>query len=348
MSDGAPIPNNVMIERICHTSVLQQVYAAPHGDFTMELRSRNNPATDASGSGSSDFNVTTKNPEMGIPRRELADCELRATVGGFRSDIVSLAEFTADAFNKEIDVGAIVLQSRSKPGSLTLNAAFYKAPKNAIKAYEKGLHAEGEDHLAEAQQYFQRAVTIYPNFTNAWFRLGSILQKNHQTDAARSAYTKATAIDAKFLPPFLSLAAMAYSAQNWTEVLNLTAHILHFDPVNYARVSGYILDLDAFDYEEAYFYDSVANYRLNKFEAAEKSARKAESLDTRPRFPRVHLLLADIFMQKNNYSGAIAEIRTYLDLVPRPENLAQLRDSLAKLEKLNAPASPTEKKNDPQ
>jgi len=32
-------------------------------------------------------------------------------------------------------------------------------------------------------------------------------------------------IDSKFLPPYLSLASMAFAAQDWPQVLNLTNHI---------------------------------------------------------------------------------------------------------------------------
>jgi tetratricopeptide (TPR) repeat protein len=123
-------------------------------------------------------------------------------------------------------------------------------------------------------------VEIYPSSTNAWFQLGTVLQIENQKDAARKAYTQATTIDRRFLPPYLSLASMAYETENWTEVLNLTGHILDLDPLNCA---------------EAYFYNAVANYELNKIEDAEKSGLKAEHLDLRTRFPQLHLLLAEIF-----------------------------------------------------
>jgi len=65
------------------------------------------------------------------------------------------------------------------------------------------------------------------------------------------------------------------------------------------------------NYADAYFYNAVANYKLNKIEAAEKSGLKAEHLDLVTRFPQLHLLLAEIFAQKGNYDRAISEIQTY-------------------------------------
>jgi tetratricopeptide (TPR) repeat protein len=153
------------------------------------------------------------------------------------------------------------------------------------------------------------------------------------------AYIKATTINTKFLPPYLFLALMAYEAENWMDVLKFTGHILNVDPLNQAEVTAYVVDLDPLNYAEAYFYNSVANYKLNKIEDAEKSALKAEHLDLRTSFPQLHLLLAEIFARKKNYGLAIEEIQTYLALAPHAKDADQEREQLAKLEKLNGPAS---------
>jgi hypothetical protein len=228
---------------------------------------------------------------------------------------------------------------------MTVSAIPYKAPKDARKAYERGLQAERNGKLADAHKYFETAVEIYPGFTNAWFQFGTVLQKENQKDEARKAYTQATTLDTKFLPPYLFLASMAFEAENWTEVLKLTGHLLDLNPLDQADVTGYILDLDPLNYAEAYFYNAFANYRLNKIEAAEKSALKAERVDLRTHFPQLHLLLAEIFARKNNYAGAIAEIETYLALDPHAKDADQQREQLAKLEKLNV-LLPTSEKPD--
>jgi len=93
----------------------------------------------------------------------------------------------------------------------------------------------------------------------------------------------------------------------------------------------------------AYFYNAVANYQLKKFEDAERSALKAEHLDLLTHFPQLHLLVAQIFARKNDYAVAIGEIETYLALAPHAQDADQAREQLAKLEKLNGPASNREK-----
>jgi hypothetical protein len=339
--DGAPVPNDVLVERVCNNRARQEVYASPQGDFSMQLGSRVDSFPAASVDSTSTDGVASKDSLMGISRRELMNCELRVSASGFHPRVISLVDL--DTFGGRIDVGVIVVQRGIKMEGMTLSATPYKAPKDARRAYEKGLQAERNGKLADACKYFETAVKTYPSFTNAWFQLGTVLQKENQKDAARTAYTHATTTNTRFLPPYLSLASMAYEAENWTEVLDFTGHILDLDPLNHADVSGYTLDLDPLNYAEAYFYDAFANYKLNKLEAAEKSGLKAEHVDLRTRHPELHLVLAEIFVRKNNYALAITEIQTYLDSTPQARDADQVREQLAKLEKRNASVSTSEK-----
>lgn len=331
-NDGTPLPHDAIVERVCNSRVRQQVHASPGGDFSMDLGSKTDSFLDASGDASPRDARTGNNSVLGIPRNELMGCEIRASVTGFRSASVDLVSLTPSA--STLDVGAVVLNRTEKPKGLTLSATIYKAPPNARKAFEKGLEAERKEKLAEAGKYFEQAVEIYPRFTNAWFELGAVLQQQGQDDAAGNAYNQATSIDSKFLPPYLSLASLAFKEHKWTEVLILTGHIVDLDPMNH--VSGYILDLDPMDYAEAYFYDAAANFNLNRFEDAEKSALKAERLDLRTRFPQLHLLLAKIFARKDKYAAAISEIQTYLDLAPNVRDSDLVREWLAELKKRDA------------
>jgi tetratricopeptide (TPR) repeat protein len=339
--DGTAIPHDVLVERVCNNRVRQEVYASLHGDFSMQLGSRTDSVPEASNDPTSPYGVASKDSSMGIPRRELTNCELRASASGFHSRTIPLLDL--DTFGGSVDVGSIVINRATKIEGSTLSAIPYKAPKDARKAYEKGVQAEKNGKLEDAHKYLETSVELFPSSANAWFQLGTVLQKQNQTDAARKAYTQATTIDTKFMPPYLSLASMAYETGNWTEVVNLTDHILGLDPLNRDAGTTYILDLDRLNYADAYFYNAVANYQLNRIEDAEKSGLKAEHLDLRPRFPRLHLLLAEIFARKSNYPMAIGEIQTYLELAPNAKDADQIREQLAKLEKLNGSASTTEK-----
>ncbi len=340
--DGTPVPNDAMVERVCNSKVLQQVHASNRGDFSMELGSRTDTYVDATGEGSTQLGRNNNSQGLGIPRRDLSNCELRASVAGFRSNVVNLMELTP--VSSSVDVGSITVHRTAKVKGLTVSAAPYQAPKDARKAYENGIEAARKGRIDDARQSFEKAVAIYPKYTSAWYQLGLVVQKQGQKESAQTDFTRATSLDSKFLPPYLSLASFAFDAYDWPQVLSLTNHVLELDPLKYADITGYILDLDSVDYAQAYFYNSAANFNLNKFLEAEKSGLKAERLDVRPRYPQLHLLLAEIFARKNDFATAIAETKIYLELLPNAQNAVQVRERLARFEKLNAPSN-TEKTN---
>ena len=341
-NDGTQLPIDTMVERVCNNKVRQQVHATSRGDFSMQLGARTDSIVDASGEPSLQPGVGGKDMSMGISRQELRNCEIRASVAGFYTAIVNLE--TLDTFGGRIDVGNIVLQRSTKIEGMTVSAGPYKAPKDARRAYEKGMGAEKKGNLASARKNFEMAVEIYPKYASAWFALGNVLQKEEQKDAARKAFTQATISDKRFLPPYMSLATMAYEEKDWTALLTLTDFILEHDPLKLAGVTGYIIDLDDINGSEAYFYNAVANFRLNKMEAAEKSALKAEQMGLLVHLPQVHLLLGEIFARRNDYANAITEVQTYLELLPNAKNAEQVREQLAKLEKLNEAESAAEKR----
>ena len=338
-NDGTSLPNDALVERVCNNYVRQQVYVSSGGDFTMQMGSRYDSFLDASSGPVSPDPPATKASMEGIPRHDLLNCELRASAAGFRSNSVSLASLTPSA--GAVDVGAIVVERTAKIKGMTLSATPYKAPSNARKAYEKGLEAESKGRVAEARKYFEQALEIYPRYASAWFQLGTVLEKDHQKDSARAAYTQATTIDGRFLAPYLSLAVLAYEAENWTEVLQFTGHIIDLDLLNHGDLAGYLMDLDELNPSQAYFYNAVANYELNRIDEAEKSGLKAERVYPRAN-PQLHLLLAEIFARKRNYASAISELRAYLEVAPQAKNADQVREQLASWEKLNRSA-PTEK-----
>lgn len=342
-NDGSPLPNNAMVERICNNRVRQQIYASSGGDFSMELGSKADNFVDASGDMSTQSVANNRDTSMGIPRRELVNCELKASVNGFHSPLLSLVDL--DNSGGRVDVGVIVLQRGAKPDGATLSAIPYKAPEEARKAYEKGMLALNKSNLPNARKSFELAVKIYPMYMSAWYQLGIVLQKQNELEDARNAFIRATTIDTRFLPPYLSLSTLAFEAGNWTDVLTLTEHILDHDPLNHGPISDYIVDLDPLSCTEAYFYNAFANFKLNNLEAAEKSGLKAEHFDLLTHFPQLHLLMGDIYARKSDYANAITEVKTYLALAPQAKNADHVRAQLAELEKLNASVSANQEHN---
>jgi tetratricopeptide (TPR) repeat protein len=335
VGDGSAVPHDMLVERVCTERIVQQVYAGPRGDFNMQLGSKTE-IIDASGDVDyrSVTNETVSN--SGVPRHQLQTCELRTSAAGFRPSIYRLVDL--DVTSGSVDVGQIPVQRIMKTDGRTLNAAAYRAPKDAVKEYEKGIATSKDKKYTDAEKHFERAVSIYPKYGRAWYQLGVVRQSVKNNDGAKAAYTQATNVERKFLAPYLKLAEMAYTASDWPEVLRLTEHIIEMDPMMNSNGTGYVVDLDPINAGIAYYYNAVAHYQTGQIDAAEKSALKAEHVDLMTKFPQVHLLMAKIDSDKGNYAGAISEIHTYMELVPGSKDVEPLRTKLAQLEELNAKA----------
>src|SRR6201987_2334318 len=92
--DGTAVPRDVVVERVCNARVLQQVYAAPGGDFSMQLGSMNDSYVDATADPPVRIGQLNNPAGTGIPRQQLTNCELRASVSGFTSKVVNLVDIS--------------------------------------------------------------------------------------------------------------------------------------------------------------------------------------------------------------------------------------------------------------
>ena len=195
------------------------------------------------------------------------------------------------------------------------------APKDAKKAFDKGNDLLKKKKVPEAQKEFEKAVEVYPEYAAAWYGLGRTLEAQNNDDGARKAYDKALAADPKYLYPYRQLVGLAVKAQNWPEVAESSRTLVKLDPV---------------DFPEAHYYNSVANYYLKNYDAAEKSIREVQKLDSRNRMPKANQLLGAILIEKQDYVGAAEQLRKFLTLAPAGPDAETAKKQLSELEKFTA------------
>jgi tetratricopeptide (TPR) repeat protein len=330
LDDGTPPPDLVTIERVCGGSPRAQAYTDKKGRFSFQIGQTAGIMQDASEEGSS-FPGTPRSatsiasgagPQQqpqppNVPDMQLANCDLRAVLAGFRSDTVTLG---GRRLLDDPNVGTIMLHRLANVEGSAVSMTSLQAPKEARRAYDRGLQDLRKNKLPEAGKELRKAVDIYPNYAAAWYELGRIQEQNRDTEQARKCFAKAMAADGKFISPYLKLAELAARAENWAELADTTRRLLK---------------LDAVDYPLAYFYNATANLNLGQIDEAEKSARAGEMLDTPHRYPRLEQLLATILARKKDYAGAAAHLRSYLLLAPDAEDTARMKRYLAQLERLS-------------
>jgi tetratricopeptide (TPR) repeat protein len=271
--------------------------------------------------GNFEIAAAAATPTLGVegaktkPVSEFFGCTVAAVLPGFDSSVLTIA-------NRNIldspDIGTIKLSREEGAAGAAVSATTASAPKEATKAFEKARAEWQEQKPDRAQRDLEKAVQIYPQFAEAWYQLGKLQQVSSPKDSGNS-FAKAVAADPKFVPPYEHLVPVAAQAGKWQEVLDDTARELELNPRGSVQV---------------WYYNALANYKLNKKDVAEASALKALSMDPLHTQPNTEQLLAVILADKRDYAGALAHLKNCLTYLPNGQNADVVKQQVAQLEKM--------------
>lgn len=298
LEDGASISSLIAIVGGCRGSMQLLGYADMKGHFGIDVRAGStvDDATSASSHGS-------------------PVCEIAARLDGYRSSTIDLTQ-RATLDNPEI--GTILLHRIGDQEGSTVSLTSLQAPKNARRAFDKGMELTGKKRWDEAAKQFEKATAIYPTYADAWYQLGYVQLQKNETDACRTTFAKAIAADPKLVPPYVELAALNVRQGRWQEAVENSQRTIKLDP---------------FGVPVVYFFDALANYNLHNWDATEKSARQLQQIDTQHRFIRVNRILGAVLAARKDYAGAAEQMRDYLKYAPNDKDAEEVRNQLAELEK---------------
>ena len=325
MSDGSPIPEPVLIERVCNGMARAEGYTDAKGRFSFELGRNSAMLADASQSSMDPFGSFGGAPgaspglggnNQGIRERDLFGCELRANLPGFRSEVIPLSN---RRFLDNPDVGIILLKRLGNVEGLTISATTANAPKDAQKLFDKGRKSLEKGKADEAITHLTKAVELYPKYAVAWNELGRAQDKLQNKDEARKAFEAALAADAKLVQPHEGLYMLAARESNWQDV---------------ARITDTVIKLNPYDFPHAYYFNSVAYLNLQNYAAAEKSCREFIKMDTQRRIPKASYILGVILANKAEFTEATQHLKTYLETATNPRDIEAARNALTQVEKI--------------
>jgi tetratricopeptide (TPR) repeat protein len=345
LDDGTVPPLGVVIERVCGAQTRAEGFTDSKGYFGVNIQFGSTTGAgqgqvagleDASENGSYGMHgpatgsTSTSTGSGGLTQgggissdMRLAGCELRAKLGGYRSQAINLVDRRP---MDNPDVGIILLHRLTGPeGGGTISANLLSVPKDARRDFEKGQAFVRKQNPAEAMKYFRKAVELYPKFAMAWCEMG-ILQAGHGADEdAHKSFEESIKADPKYVPAYLQMSLLEMSAHDWQALAN---------------VSAQALKLDSFSYPLEHFFNAIANFNLGNLGAAELEARQTEKLDTRHEFPKASQLLGVILAQRHDYLGAADELRNFLKLAPNAPEASEVRMQLEQVEKLSDSGMP--------
>jgi tetratricopeptide (TPR) repeat protein len=328
LSDGLPLTERVKIERVCSGAPRTETYTDKKGHFSFQVgQSLEMPDASTGSAVSGGLGSQLGNPRDvggmsssigGSTERQLWGCDLQAALPGFRSDVISLNNVR---YMDNPDIGTIVLHRLAKVEGLTISVTSALAPKDAHKAYEKGVAAASKHNAEEAQKNFEKAVELYPKYSDAWFNLGLIQEQRDHVEEARKAYEQAIAAEPKFVRPYERLSWLAVHESKWQELVDRTDQWLRLDPANSP---------------DAYYLSSVGNLQTEHIDIAEKNAREAIRMDPAKKNMRTRYVLGLALAQKQEFSEAAQALRMFLDASPDAKDAETVRKQLAQIEEAAA------------
>jgi tetratricopeptide (TPR) repeat protein len=322
LSDGSPLNERAKIERVCNGVPIVETETDKKGRFSFEVgHSLELPdasvGSDINTRGGSPFGTTSNSGaggRMGSANKLLWGCELRAALTGFRSDAIQLDTIH---YMDDPNIGTIILHRMAKVDGLTISVVSALAPKDARKAYEKGREDEAKKKLDDAQKNFEKAVSVYPQYSAAWFELGRINEQGNHIDDARKAYQQAIAAEPKFILPREQLSWLALRESKWPELVENTDQWLLLDSQNSS---------------DAYYLSSIGNLQTQHFDVAEKNAQAAVRMDPGKKNMRARYVLGLALAQKQDYTASAEAIRSYLDATPDAKDKVLVQKQLEQIQ----------------
>jgi tetratricopeptide (TPR) repeat protein len=200
---------------------------------------------------------------------------------------------------------------RPKPGSAPppvapegpeayLNARLAAVPDKARKEFTKAreLWQEGKDPQG-CVDHLNKAVKIYPKFSDAYVLLASAYMRENKAADAKSALDKAIEVGPKVPEAWFTL-GMLQSAQK------------DYAGAEKSLTEGLKLDDNA---PQGHYELGKTYLALNRPDDAEQHAKKAAALQ--PNMAPVYILLGNIAWKKQDAAEALKEYQQYLKLDPK-------------------------------
>jgi Flp pilus assembly protein TadD len=318
LADGTVPADPAEIETICGGQRHMQGRTKSDGGFQIQLG--NDPTESMSnardpgpvGVDSDSFGRAAPGTMDSLGHVDLTACEVRAVLPGFTSTVIQLGR--RSAFESP-DLGNIILTPYGKDGDPTVSPTTQQAPKEAQKAYEKGLKETQDDKPKwdKAAKDLSKAVELFPKFAEAWYELGEARLHQNEVDKAKEAFQHAIEADANFQKPYAPLSLIELKQGNKEEAARLADKAVSLNPA----------------LTEAHFYAAMAHFMLGNLDRAGEAALMVKKQGGERAYPRVLVILGDYFAQKQDFDSSVANYQQYVEIEPDSPMAEQVRSRLA-------------------
>jgi tetratricopeptide (TPR) repeat protein len=207
-------------------------------------------------------------------------------------------------------------------------AAFAKIPKDARDAYSKGMDAASKGETKTAVEMFEKAVTIYPTFSQALGELGLLYMRSGKMDKAAKTYDALLAVTPNDATAHLNYGIALYNVAT-TQIADkkldeaketLTKAELQLRQAlkaNSANPSGH-------------YYLGLILIKAKRYDEAQQEMETAIASGGQD-LALAHKYLGGLYMSSNRPKDAADQLEKYLELDPKAADAERIRGTIKDL-----------------
>ena len=187
-------------------------------------------------------------------------------------------------------------------------------PKEARREYEDAEKALGRRDVSAAVGHLKRALELAPQFSAAWNHLGTIAYQTGQYVEAEADFRKGLEADPDAYAPLVNLGGVLINLAKWDEALEYNRRAVLKSP-NDALANSQL--------GMAYFYSGQLDF-------AQKYLTVAKQIDP-SHFSHPQMLLAEIYLRRNEPEAAAGELEDMLKRHPDLPNASKIKEEIERL-----------------
>lgn len=195
--------------------------------------------------------------------------------------------------------------------SRSVSVAQYKVPGKARKEYRKASDAINDRKLDEAAKHVEKALTIYPNYSEALTLRAILKMDKNELESAETDLDQAIKVDPSYATAYFVFGANQNLQSKFEQAIQSLERGITLDP------SGW----------QGYFELGKAQVGKQNYPQAMKYLNKAQAL-VRHEYSPIHLVKAHALLAMKDYPSAMDELQQFLDKSPQDSNSAQARKTL--------------------
>ncbi len=194
-----------------------------------------------------------------------------------------------------------------------------KIPPEAQKEFDAGRTMLLEEKKVEGSiAHLEKAVSLYPEFHEALFLLGTAYMDNKQWDKAERALKKTLEIDPKSAAASFALGEVYRHQQKYAEAEKVLQEGLKLDPKS---PQGHL---------------ALGQVYFAKGDVAKAGPAIGQALKLKPDYAEAYLVAGNLFLKARNAPNALQMFEQYLRLEPKGQFAAQTREMVEKIKKAMA------------